>query len=471
MPTSESDHHLRRLEMAQRVDQTKYRKDGTEIEPLSIKHPNAAGVDIGGASHYVSVPPDRVGKGECAVREFGPHTEDLVAIADWLCNCRIDTVALESTGVYWIALYELLQARGFDVWLVDAKSVRNVKARKSDVLDCQWLQQLHSFGLLCKAYRPDEEVCALREMSRLRDVTIEERARHTQRMQKALTQMNVQLTNVISDITGETGMKIIRAIVDGERDRMKLAQLRNYRIHASTEEIAKALEGSWIREHLFSLTHELKAYDFDSEQIARLDVEIGILLSAMRIFDKSPVANANKGRCKSKLAFNGRKALMDWCGVDLTAVPGIDEGTALKILSELGSSLIQFETPKHFCSWLGLCPGTKISGNKRLSGATKRIPNRVARALKMAAFGLSRSHCAMGAYYRKLALRMGSPKAITAVAHKLARIVYAMLSGQAEYVKEDQAMHEARYRERAIKSLKKRAQELGLELSPMAVSV
>lgn len=456
--------------MAQRVDQTRFRRDGTEAEALSVKHLNAAGIDIGGASHYVAVPPDRVGTGESMVREFEPHTEDLVAIADWLDKCRIDTVALESTGVYWIPLYELLQARGFDVWLVDAKSVRHVKARKSDVLDCQWLQQLHSFGLLCRAHRPDEQVCALREMSRLRDITIEERARHVQRMQKALTQMNVQLSNVITDITGETGMKIIRAIVEGERDRMKLAQLRNYRVHASSEQIAKSLEGRWSREHLFSLTHELKAYDFASEQMMRLDAEIQALLGAMSAFDKMPVPHGNKGRGKNTLPFDGRQALMKWCGVDLTEVPGIDVGTALKILSELGSSLVQFATPKHFCSWLGLCPGTRISGNKRLSGASKRIPNRVARALKMAAFGLSRSHCAMGAYYRKLALRMGSPKAITAVAHKLARIIYAMLNGQAEFVKDDQEKHEARYRERAVKALQKRAKELGMTLAPQAVS-
>jgi transposase len=456
--------------MAQRVDLTRFKASGTPVEPLSIKHPNAAGIDIGGASHYVAVPPDRVGKGESAVREFGPHTEDLNAIADWLTACRIDTVALESTGVYWIAMYELLQARGFDVWLVDAKSVRHVKARKSDVLDCQWLQQLHSFGLLCRAHRPDAQVCALREMSRLRDITIDERARHTQRMQKALTQMNVQLTNVITDITGETGLAIIRAIVAGERDRQVLAQLRNYRIKASVDEIAKALEGRWSREHLFSLGHELKAYDFAGEQIGLLDAEIKVLLDAMRAFDKTPAAHANKGRRKNTPAFDGRGILMNWCGVDLTEVPGIDVATALKILSELGSTLTRFKTAKHFCSWLGLCPGTRISGNKKLSGASKRIPNRVARALKLAALGLSRSHCAMGAYYRKLALRMGSPKAITAVAHKLARIVYAMLSGQADYVKEDQLRHEARYRQRAIKALQKRAQELGLTLSLTPVS-
>lgn len=456
--------------MAQRTNLGQYKSDGSPVEPLSIKHPNAAGIDIGGASHYVAVPADRVAQGELAVREFGPHTEDLMSIAHWLRSCRIETVALESTGVYWIALYEVLQAQGFEVWLVDAKSVRNVRARKSDVLDCQWLQQLHSFGLLIQAHRPDASVCALREMSRLRDITIEERARHVQRMQKALTQMNVQLTNVITDITGETGMNIIRAIVAGERDRQVLARLRNYRVHASVEEIAKALEGNWTREHLYSLTHELKAYDFACEQIARLDAEIDTLLLGMRSFDKTPAPHNNKGRRKNTPAFDARRALLNWCGIDLTEVPGIDVGTALKILCELGSSLHRFKSVKHFCAWLGLCPGTRISGNKRLSGASKRIPNRVARALKLAALGLARSRCAMGAYYRKLALRMGSPKAITAVAHKLARIVYAMLSGQAEYVKEDQAKHEARYRDRAIKSLLKRAQEFGLALTPQTVS-
>lgn len=456
--------------MAHRTNLSKCKSDGTSVEPLSIKHPNAAGIDIGGASHYVAVPADRVAKGESAVREFGPHTEDLMSIAHWLQSCRVDTVALESTGVYWIALYEVLQAQGVEVWLVDAKSVRNVRARKSDVLDCQWLQQLHSFGLLNKAHRPDASVCALREMSRLRDITIEERARHVQRMQKALTQMNVQLTNVVTDITGETGLNIIRAIVAGERDRHVLARLRNYRIHASVEQIAKALEGNWTREHLYSLTHELKAYDFASAQITQLDAEIDRLLEEMRVFDKVPTPHGNKGRRKNAPAFDARRALLNWCGIDLTEVPGIDVGTAMKILCEVGDSLKRFETAKHFCSWLGLCPGTRISGNKRLSGASKRIPNRVARALKLAAMGLSRSRCAMGAYYRKLALRMGSPKAITAVAHKLARIVYAMLSGHADYVKEDQAKHEARYRDRAIKSLLKRAQELGLVLTPQPVS-
>lgn len=457
--------------MAQKVSVTRAGSGAhaKPIEPLSIKHPNAAGVDIGGGSHYVAVPVDRVAPGTHAVREFGPHTECLESLADWLTACAIDTVALESTGVYWIALYELLQARGFDVWLVDAKGVRHVKARKSDVLDCQWLQQLHSFGLLTRAHRPQGDVCALREMVRLRETTLEERARHVQRMQKALTQMNVQLTNVITDITGETGLKIIRAIVAGERDRQVLAAMKNYRVHASVQTIAKALEGRWVREHLFSLAHELKAYDFASEQIGRLDSEIEVLLHSMKAFEHTPTAHANKGRRKNTLAFDGRRALMNVAGVDLTEVPGIDVGTALKILSEVGGTLTRFETAKRFCSWLGLCPGTRISGNKRLSGATKRIPNRVARALKLAAMGLSRSSCAMGAYYRRMSLRMGSPKAITAVAHKLARIVYAMLTGQQSYVKEDLARHDARYQARRLKALQKSALEFGMTLMPNPV--
>lgn len=288
-------------------------------------------------------------------------------------------------------------------------------------------------------------------------------------MQKALTQMNVPLTHVISDITGQSGLKIIRAIVAGERDRSVLAAMKHYRIHASQQIMAKALEGRWSREHLFSLAHALKAYDFDGEQIARLDGEIEVLLGAMKVFDQAPAAHPNKGRRKNTPAFAARRALLNVCGVDLTGVPGIDVGTALKIVSELGGDLKRFETAKRFCSWLGLCPGTRICGNKRLSGASKRIPNHVAHALKLAAHGLQRSHCAMGAYYRRLCLRLGSPKAITAVAHQLARIVYGMLSARASYVKEDQAVHDKRCRERALKSLQRRAQELGMTLCAQAV--
>lgn len=433
-------------------------------EKWTITHPNAAGIDVGSASHYVAIPPERA---EETVREFGCHTVDLQALADWLVSCKVDTVALESTGVYWIPLYEVLEARGLDVWLVNAKSVRHVSGRKSDVLDCQWLQQLHCFGLLERAFRPDAASCALREMVRLREVVLEERTRHVQRMQKALTQMNVQLTNVISDITGATGQAIIRAIVAGERDPHKLAALRNYRIHASVAEIAKSLEGTWKSEHLFCLAHELKTYDFHTGQVREIDEQIEAQLRVFKLNAKAPKANPNKGRRKNAPAFDLRRALLNWSGVDLTAVPGIDVTTAMKVLSELGATLQRFATAKQFCAWLGLCPGTRITGGKRISGATKRLPNRISRALKLAAQGLCRSHCAMGAYYRRMALRMGSPKAITAVAHKLARAIYAMLTRQVEYT-EDQSKYERRYQERAVKSMQRRAAEMGFDLVPKA---
>lgn len=433
----------------------------TRKSEWTITHPNAAGIDVGSRSHHVAVPPDR---DATPVREFGCHTTDLLALADWLVACGVDTVALESTGVYWIALYEVLEARGLAVWLVNAKSVRHVSGRKSDVLDCQWLQQLHTFGLLRQAFRPDARVCELREIVRLREVLLAERARHIQRMQKALTQMNVQLATVITDIAGETGLAIIRAIVAGERDTQRLAQLRNYRVRASVEEIARSLQGTWKTEHLFCLSHELACYDFGTSRLTVIDAQIQTILQGLAVNDKAPAANPNKGRAKNAAKFDLRTALLNWSGVDLTAVPGVDVTTALKVLAELGPTLHRFETCKRFCSWLGLCPGTCITGGKRINGNSKRLPNRISRALKLAAQGLSRSHNAMGAYYRRLVLRMGSGKAITAVAHKLARVIYAMLTGHAEYVEKKQELQEESYRLKAIKNMKRRAAEMGFEL-------
>ncbi|WP_159911847.1 IS110 family transposase [Pantoea sp. 18069] len=429
----------------------------------AIAHPNAAGIDVGSKSHYVAVPPERALE---AVQEFGCHTADLLDMADWLKSCEVDTVALESTGVYWIPLYEVLEASGIEVWLVNAKSVRHVSGRKSDVLDCQWLQQLHTFGLLRRAMRPEARVCEIREVVRLREVLLQERARHVQRMQKALTQMNVQLTSVLSDVVGETGLAIIRAIVAGERDPQRLAQLRNYRVHASEQEIASSLQGTWKDEHLFCLEHDLSCYDFHSRRLQVVDAKIDMLLRGLAQYDKTPARNASKGRAKNAASFDLRGALLNWSGVDLTSVPGIDVTTALKVLAELGPTLHHFETGKRFCSWLGLCPGTRITGGKRISGKSKQLPNQVSRALKLAAMGLSRTHGAMGAYYRQLVVRMGSGKAITAVAHKLARVIYAMLTGRNEYVEQVQDRQEQRYREKAIKNIKRRAAEMGFELVP-----
>lgn len=432
----------------------------------TIQHPNAAGIDIGGSSHFVAVPADR---SETPVQEFGCYTQDLHDMAKWLRSCKITIVALESTGVYWIPVYEVLESHGIDVMLVHARNVKHVSGRKSDVLDCQWLQQLMTYGLLSAAFRPPANVCALRAISRQRDMLIQERARSVQRMQKALTQMNIQLSNAITDITGTSGLAIMRAIIAGERDPAKLAKLRNYRIHASEAEIAKSLEGTWKTEHLFCLGQALSLYDTYSGLITEADAKLDALIAPLR----QPTTHAPKGKSKrggkNAPRFDAQEALTEWAGVDLTQIGGIDICTALKVLVELGPDLSKFKSAKHFCSWLGLCPGTRISGGKRLSGATKRIPNRVSRALKLAAQGLHRSQCGLGSYYRRMAARLGKGKAITATAHKLARLIYAMMTQGSEYVEQTQAAYETKYQERTLKYLQQKAKSLGFELVPQAV--
>lgn len=431
---------------------------------LTVMHPNAAGIDIGSASHYVAVAPDQSAE---PVKEFGCFTEDLEAMADWLIACGVDVVAMESTGVYWIAPYEILESRGLTVYLVNARHVRHVSGRKSDVLDCQWLQQLMSFGLLSGAFRPAGEICALRAISRQRDTLLREQARQIQRMQKALTQMNVQLTNVITDIVGKTGQAIIRAIVAGERDPATLAALRNYRIHASAQTIAKSLEGHWREEHLFCLSQALSLFDVYRTLIAATDLKREELIKPMRHHESTLTAHKNKGRGKNAPTFDARTALYQWAGVDLTRIGGIDVSTALKVLVEIGPDVSKFETAKRFASWLGLCPGTKISGGKILSSASKRLPNRVAQALKLAAQGLHRSHCALGAYYRRLAARLGVGKAITATAHKLARLIFAMLTKGGEYVERSQEDYEDQMRTRTVAYLKRKAASMGFSMQPI----
>ncbi len=431
---------------------------------FELKYPNAAGIDIGSASHFVAVPPDR---DDCPVREFKSFTEDLLAIVDWLSACEVDSIAMESTGVYWIPLYELLVSRGFTVFLVNARHVKNVSGRKSDVLDCQWLQQLMSFGLLAGAFRPDEDICALRALSRLRDMLIEGQAAHIQHQQKALTEMNVQLTNVLTDIDGKTGQAIIRAIVAGERDPVRLAELRDGRVHASREEIAKSLRGNWREEHLFSLAQALKLRDAYQERIDECDRKVEQKLLTLACHDgEPPTQGKRKGRAKNAPNFDARTALFRACGVDLTRIDGIDVGTAMKIIAEIGPDLAQFKSVKHFCSWLGLCPGTKISGGKRLSGTAKHCANRVTQALKVSAMGLLRSKSALGAYCRRMAARMDKPKALKATAHKLARLVYTMLTKGEEYVDRGQDYYEQQYRKRVVTNLQRRANELGFILTP-----
>ena len=430
---------------------------------ITLTHPNAAGIDIGSAAHFVAVPPERADE---PVREFASFTADLHRLADWLDACGVDTVAMESTGVYWIPLYELLESRGFTVLLVNARHVKNVSGRKSDVLDCQWLQQLMSFGLLRGAFRPADQVCELRSLSRQRTMLLRSQGRFVQHMQKALTQMNIQLANVISDVAGETGQRILRAIVAGERDGRALAQLRNARIRASEDEIAKSLQGNWRAEHLFALKQALDAFDFCGTQLAECDAQIQAQLQALHVREDAPAQGKKRGRARNAPKFDLRTQLFQMCGVDLTRIDGIDVTTALAVVSEVGADLSKFPSDKHFASWLGLCPGTKITGGKVMSGKTKRCANRAAQALRLAAAALRSSQSALGAYYRRLCARMDKPKAVTAAAHKLARLIYAMLTHGQEYTDRGQDYFEERYRQRVLHNLAQKAKAMGMQLVP-----
>jgi len=433
---------------------------------LDIANPNAAGIDVGSASHFVAVPPDREDE---PVREFKSFTEDLERLADWLIACGIDTVAMESTGVYWIPLFELLESRGLKVYLVNTRHVKNVSGRKSDVLDCQWLQQLMSYGLLSGAFRPNDEICALRSIMRQRSMLLSYQGQHVQHMQKALAQMNLQLANVISDVVGETGQRILRAIIAGERDPRKLAELKHARIRASKQHIAMSLHGNWREEHLFELTQAVELFDAYSQALQRCDLKLESMLNRLGRSQDQPGPSKRRRYSKVKNApkFDVRTYLFRICGVDLTAIDGIDTTTALKVIAEIGPDLSRFKSAKHFASWLGLCPGTKISGGKLLSGTTKRTTNRVAQALKMAAISLRASQSALGAYFRRMCARLDKGKAVTAAAHKLARLIYAMLTKGASYVDQGQDYYEERYRQRVLFHLKKKAAALGLELVPL----
>jgi transposase len=413
----------------------------------------------------VAVPPHL---DEQPVREFASFTADLQALAQWLRKCGVDTVAMESTGVYWIALYELLQSQGFEVILVNARHVKNVSGRKSDVLDCQWLQQLHSFGLLAGAFRPADAVCELRAITRQRAMLLRNQARSVQHMQKALTQMNIQLANVISDVAGVTGQAIVRDIVAGERDPQVLAAYRDRRIKASEHEIAKSLQGNWRGEHLFALKQALAVFDFCGVQLAQCDGEIEQRLKALQKHEGSPAKGKKRSKSKNAPKFDVRDHLFKVCGVDLTRIDGIDVTTAMTVVSEIGPDMSRFPTVKHFTSWLGLCPGTKISGGKVLGAKTKRCANRATQALKLAAAALRSSQSALGAFYRRMSARMDKPKAVTAAAHKLARLIYVMLTRGEEYTDQGQQYYEERYRERVVRQLNKRARQLGFELTPNA---
>jgi transposase len=438
--------------------------------PFIVLNPHAAGIDIGAAEHWVAVPPEADPE---SVRCFGTCTADLEALAAWLQASGVTTIALESTGVYWVPLFELLEARGFQVRLVDARQTRAVPGRpKSDARDCQWIQRLHSCGLLQGAFRPDDQVVVLRSYLRQRQMLVTYASEHIQHMQKALEQLNVKLPEVVSDVTGVTGMAIIKAILQGQRDPLQLAKLRHPRCKQDEQAIARALYGNWRAEHLFALRQAVALYEFYQQQIRECDHQLEQQLQTFQ--DKSGgsavpprPAGKQKRRLRHKAAapaFDVRGQLYRVSGVDLTQIEGIEERTALVLLSEVGLDMSRWPTEKHFCSWLGLCPQHKISGGKVLSRRVRGGNNRAAQALRLAARALESSQSALGAFYRRLKGRLGAPKAITAAAHKLGRLVYSLLKHGSAYVAQGLEEYERKYRERQLRGLRRKALELGCEI-------
>lgn len=434
-----------------------------------VVHPDAAGIDIGATEIFVAVPVDR---DQSPVRSFQTFTQDLCALADWLQQCGIHTVAMESTGVYWIPLFQILEGRGLKVCLVNAHYAKNVPGRRTDVCDCQWLQYLHTVGLLRASFRPEQDICAVRSLLRHREGLVQMACGHVQHMQKALDQMNLQIHHVISDITGLTGLAIMDAVLEGERDPHVLAKLRDWRIRASEETIAKSLVGDYRSEHLFTLRQSLKAYRQYQQLIAECDREIqgrlGTLPSKTGAEQPTlpPAKPSIRKRKGSEPDFDLRGQHYRIFGVDLTAVPGMSSLLIHTILAEVGPDLSKFRTAAAFASWLGLCPDNDISGGKILWAGTRKVNNRAAKAFRLAAHTLHHSDCVLGQYYRRMRAKLGPPQAVTATAHKLARIVYHLLTTGQAYDESVFAKDEDRYTKRLEKRLKAQAHALGFRLVP-----
>lgn len=431
---------------------------------FSMINKDAAGIDIGSGEHWVAVPEDR---DEEPVRCFGCFTADLQAMARWLKQCGVTTVAMESTGVYWIPCYQILEEHGFEVKLVNARHVKNVPGRKSDVSDCQWLQRLHTYGLLSGSFRPDDQRCVLRSCWRHRANLVRYASDHIQHMQKALTQMNLHLHKVLSNVTGVTGMNIIRAIISGERDPEKLALMRERGVKNTPEAIAKALEGDYRQEHLFALKQAVGLYDFYHRQIEACDREIERYLHTFEA-KVDPIQNPlPKQKRKKEMRYRSfvdlRTELYRVSGIDFTQIPGLDVVTVQTILSEIGLDPGKFPMEKRFVSWLGLCPNNRITGGQVKSTKTRKTANRAANAFRMAAQSLANSNTGLGGFYRRIRARLGAPKAITATAHKLARIFYHMWTTGQSYTDLGSDYYENRYKERVLRNITRRARELGYD--------
>jgi transposase len=440
-------------------------------QDLPVMRPNAAGIDIGATEIFVAVPQDRDVQ---PIRSFPTFTQDLYRLVDWLKQCRIKTVAMESTGVYWIPLFQILEDKGFEVYLVNARHVKNVPGRKTDVQDCQWLQFLHSVGLLRASYRPEQEICAVRSLLRHKESLIQMAATHIHHMQKALDQMNLQLHHVINDITGTTGLAIVDAILSGERNPHVLAKLRHVQIKASEEVIVKSLVGDYRKEHLFTLQQSLMAWRSYQKMIGDCEHEIRQLLK-----DFGPPSGPSQNNdanfqqvpnSKVAAALEFSTELKRVFGVDLTKVPGIAAGIAQTIFAEVGPDFTKFRSASAFASWTALCPDNRISGGKVLSSKTRKVQSRIAKAFRMAAQALSRSQSALGDFYRRMRARLGAPKANTAAAHKLARIVYHLITTGQEYDEGQFLANQIHYQQRQESKLRRKARAFGYTLTPLTQS-
>jgi len=437
---------------------------------LEALHHHAAGIDVGNAEHYAAVP---VGRDPQPVQTFGSFTADLHRLAKWLKACRIETVVMQATGVYWMALYEVLEGYGLQVNVVNAKYTKTLPGRKTDVLECQWLQKLHTFGLLNNSFLPPEEIRVLRTYLRQRENLVAAAGTCIQQMQKVLTQMNVQLANVISDLSGMTGMAILQAILDGQRDPQQLAALADPRVQASRKEIAQSLEGHWREDLLFVLRQVHDLYFTYLESITACDQRIEAHLKTMPAKVDVVAQPLPEARPKDRLPnrkhipqFGLREELYRITGVDLTRIDGIQVQTAQVFISEVGVDMTRWPTEHHFSSWLGLSPNNQITGGKVIRRGTKKVLNRAATALRLAAQTLHRSKSYLGAQYRRLRARLGAPKAITAMAHHLARLIYRLLRFGTQYHDKGVEQYERKYRETEMKWLQKQAAKLNMQLIP-----
>jgi transposase len=455
-------------EMNRKQRRETMRKIQSDDLDLEVVHPDAAGVDIGNESHYVAVPPTRDTQ---PVRRFGCTTAELKAMAEWLKQCGIRTVAMQSTGVYWIAVYDILEAADLEVYLVNARETKNLPGRKSDVQESQWLMKLHTYGLLRNSFRPPQEIRTMRTYWRQRHDLVRAAGRHIQRIQKALMQMNIQLTNVLSDVSGMTGQAIIQAILAGERDPRKLAAFRDFRVKASQEQIARSLEGRWQEDLLFVLKQEQDGYEFCQQQMAECDRRLAQYLHQRE--DRSQGATLPEEKRKERLRkkkkgnaprFDLRAELFRMTGTDLSQIDGIDVMTAMTILSEAGWDMSKWETEDHFVSWLRLCPDNRISGDKIIGKGRLPTNNRITLALKMAASTLRLSNTYLGAQFRRLRTKLGAPIAIKAMAAKLARLVYRMLRYGMQFVDRGAKFYEAQHRKQQISFLKWKAAMLGFKV-------